>query len=55
MALGSDTEIAEALALMTDAMVDAAPPAVGDMAARRATWQPIIGAAGTAQPIAADV
>ena len=40
---------------MADAMRDAAPPAVGDVAARRALWEPIIGAASTAQPIPADV
>lgn len=31
------------------------PPAVGDIAARRAAWEPVIGAAGTAQSIPADV
>jgi acetyl esterase/lipase len=51
MALNLDPEIAEALA----PMAGATPPAVGDVAARRALWEPIIGAAGTAQPIPADV
>jgi acetyl esterase/lipase len=51
MSLSLDPEIAEALA----PMADAPPPAVGDVAARRAMWEPIIGAAGTAQPIPADV
>ncbi|MGW7203089.1 hypothetical protein [Streptomyces sp. NPDC054837] len=55
MALSLDPEIAEALAPMAGAMADATPPAVGDIAARRAMWEPIIGAAGTAQPIPADV
>ena len=32
-----------------------APPAVGDIAGRRAMWEPITGAASTAQPIPADV
>ena len=50
MALSLDSEIAEALAPMAGAMADATPPAVGDVAARRAMWEPIIGAAGTAQP-----
>jgi acetyl esterase/lipase len=31
------------------------PPAVGDVAGRRAAWKPIIGASGTAQPIPSDV
>ncbi|GAA2663183.1 alpha/beta hydrolase [Streptomyces vastus] len=55
MALSLDPEIAEALAPMAGAMADATPPAVGDISARRAMWEPIIGAAGTAQPVPADV
>jgi acetyl esterase/lipase len=55
MALSLDPEIAEALAPMAGAMADATPPAVGEIAARRAMWEPIIGAAGTAQPIPSDV
>ncbi|OXM68543.1 alpha/beta hydrolase [Amycolatopsis vastitatis] len=55
MSLSLDPEIAEALAPMAGAMADATPPAVGDIEARRAMWEPIIGAAGTAQPIPADV
>jgi acetyl esterase/lipase len=51
MALSLDPEIAEVLA----PMADTTPPAVGNVAARRALWEPIIGAAGTAQPIPADV
>ncbi|MEU4519125.1 alpha/beta hydrolase [Amycolatopsis sp. NPDC024027] len=51
MALSLDPEIAAALA----PMAGATPPAVGDIAARRAMWEPIIGAASTAQPIPADV
>jgi acetyl esterase/lipase len=46
-----DPEIAEALA----PMAGFTPPPVGDVAARRAVWEPIIGAAGTAQPIPPDV
>jgi acetyl esterase/lipase len=55
MSLSFDPEIAEALAPMAGAMAEATPPPVGDIAARRALWEPIIGAAGTAQPIPADV
>jgi acetyl esterase/lipase len=55
MALSLDPEIAEAPAPMAGAMADATPPAVGDIAARRALWEPIIGAAATAQPIPVDV
>ncbi|HEX6343594.1 alpha/beta hydrolase [Umezawaea sp.] len=55
MPLSLDPEIARALAPMAGAMAEAVPPAVGDVAARRALWEPIIGAAGTAQPIPADV
>lgn len=55
MALSLDPEIAAALAPMAGAMADATPPAVGDVPARRAMWEPIIGAAGAAQPIPADV
>ncbi|MFH9007721.1 hypothetical protein ACH4E5_31330 [Streptomyces afghaniensis] len=51
MTLSLDPEIAEALAPMAGAMAEAKPPAVGDMAGRRAMWEPIIGAAGAAQPI----
>lgn len=40
MALSLDREIAEALAPMADAMAAAVPPAVGDVAARRAMWEP---------------
>jgi hypothetical protein len=39
-----DPEIA-ALAPMTAAMEGSTPPAVGDVAARRAVWEPIIGVA----------
>jgi acetyl esterase/lipase len=50
-----DPEFAQAIAPMAEAMAAAPPPAVGDIATRRAVWEPIIGAAGTAQPIPADV
>jgi acetyl esterase/lipase len=53
MSLTFDPEIAAALAPMAEAGF--APPAVGDIAGRRAMWEPIIGAASTAQPIPADV
>jgi acetyl esterase/lipase len=55
MTLSLDPEIAEALAPMAGAMAEVKPPAVGDIAGRRAMWEPIIGAAGAAQPIPADV
>ncbi|MEU6741980.1 alpha/beta hydrolase [Streptosporangium sandarakinum] len=55
MSLSLDPEIAEALAPMAGAMAAAEPPAVGDVMGRRAMWEPIIGAAGTAQPIPEDV
>jgi acetyl esterase/lipase len=50
-----DPQFASAIAPMADAMADATPPAVGDVEGRRAMWEPIIGAASTAQPIPADV
>jgi len=53
MSLTFDPEIAAALAPM--AASGFTPPAVGDVAGRRAMWEPIIGAASTAQPIPADV
>jgi acetyl esterase/lipase len=53
MGLTFDPEIAAALAPMAESGF--APPAVGDIAGRRAMWEPIIGAASTAQPIPEDV
>jgi acetyl esterase/lipase len=53
MSLTLDPEIAAALAPM--AASGFAPPAVGDIEGRRTLWEPIISAAGTAQPIPADV
>jgi hypothetical protein len=53
MSLTLDPEIAAALAPMAEAGF--APPAVGDIAGRRAMWEPIISAASGAQPIPADV
>jgi acetyl esterase/lipase len=53
MSLSLDPEIAAALAPMAEAGF--APPPVGDVAGRRAMWEPIIGAASAAQPIPADV
>jgi hypothetical protein len=53
MPLTFDPEIAAALAPMAESGF--APPAVGEIAGRRAVWEPIIGVASTAQPIPADV
>lgn len=50
-----DPEFAAAIAPMSEAMANATPPAVGDIEARRAMWEPIIGDADVAQPIPADV
>jgi hypothetical protein len=49
MSLTFDPEIAAAVAPMAESGF--APPAVGDIADRRAMWDPIIGAASTAEPI----
>ncbi|MER6441569.1 alpha/beta hydrolase [Streptomyces sp. NPDC001185] len=53
MSLDLDPEIAEALAPM--AAGGFTPPEIGDVVGRRAMWEPIIGAAGAAQPIPDDV
>ncbi|WP_022927245.1 alpha/beta hydrolase [Patulibacter americanus] len=53
MSLNLDPEIAAALAPMAESGF--APPPVGDVAGRRAMWEPIIGAASAAQPIPDDV
>jgi acetyl esterase/lipase len=53
MPLTFDPEIAAALAPMAQSGFTS--PAGGDIAGRRAMWEPIIGAASTAQPIPADV
>ena len=53
MSFTLDPEIAAALAPMAESGVT--PPAVGDIAGRRAMWEPIISAASTAQPLPADV
>ncbi|WP_413759354.1 alpha/beta hydrolase [Streptomyces sp. MMBL 11-3] len=55
MSLSFDPEFAEVFAPMTLAMADTEPPAVGDVPARRALWEPIIGASSAAQPFPADV
>ncbi|QUW84373.1 alpha/beta hydrolase [Streptomyces mirabilis] len=55
MSLGFDPEFAQVFAPMAEAMAHATPPAVGDVPARRAMWEPIIGAASAAQPIPTDV
>lgn len=55
MSLTLDPEVAQIMAPMATAMESATPPPVGDVAGRRAMWEPIIGAAGTAQPIPTDV
>ncbi|MEV4020553.1 hypothetical protein AB0J35_59760 [Nonomuraea angiospora] len=36
-------------------MASMTPPAVGDVGARRAMWEPILDASGKAQPISEDV
>jgi hypothetical protein len=48
MPLAFDPEVAAALAPMAESGF--AQPATGDIAGRRALWEPIIGAASTAQP-----
>jgi acetyl esterase/lipase len=53
MSLTFDPEIAAALAPMAESGFN--PPPVGDIEGRRAMWEPIIGAADTAQPIPEDV
>ena len=55
MSLSFDPEFAQAFAPMAESMAGATPPPVGDVAARRAMWEPIIGAASAAQPVPADV
>jgi acetyl esterase/lipase len=50
MSFTYDPEFAAAIAPMGEAA-----PAVGDVEARRAIWEPIIAGAGAAQPIPADV
>ena len=50
MSLTLDSDIAAALAPMAGAMAATEPPAVGDVAGRRALWEPIIGAAGAPSP-----
>jgi acetyl esterase/lipase len=55
MPFSFDPEFAQAIAPMAEAMAASPPPPVGDIATRRAVWEPIIGAAGTAQPVPADV
>ncbi|MGP4049634.1 alpha/beta hydrolase [Streptomyces sp. 2A115] len=55
MSLSFDPEFAQVFAAMAEAMAGATPPPVGDVAARRAMWEPIIGAASAAQPVPADV
>ncbi|GIJ46714.1 alpha/beta hydrolase [Virgisporangium aliadipatigenens] len=55
MSFSLDPEFAAAMAPMAAGMAAVTPPAVGDIAGRRAMWEPIIGAAGTAQPVPDDV
>ncbi|GHA08787.1 alpha/beta hydrolase [Streptomyces tauricus] len=55
MSLSLDPEFAQVFASMAEAMAGTTPPPVGDVAARRALWEPIIGAASAAQPVPADV
>jgi acetyl esterase/lipase len=55
MTFSLDPEFAEAIAPMAAAMSAAPPPVVGDIETRRAVWEPIIGAAGVAQPMPSEV
>jgi acetyl esterase/lipase len=55
VSLTLDPEVADAMAPMGEAMAGMTPPAVGDVAARRAMWEPILDASGKAQPIPQDV
>jgi acetyl esterase/lipase len=55
MSFTFDPEFAAAIAPMGEAMANATPPPIGDIEARRAMWEPIIGGADVAQPIPADV
>lgn len=53
MPFALDPEVAEALAPMDEAATSL--PEVGDVEGRRAFWEPVIGAAGSAQPMPDDV
>ena len=53
MSFALDPEVAEALAPMAEAATSL--PEVGDVEGRRALWEPVIGAAGSAQPMPDDV
>jgi acetyl esterase/lipase len=55
MSLTLDPEVADAMAAMGEATAGMTPPAVGDVGARRAMWEPILDASGKAQPIPEDV
>ncbi|ONI77582.1 alpha/beta hydrolase [Kribbella sp. ALI-6-A] len=55
MSFTLDPEVARAMAPMGEAMAGTTPPAVGDVDGRRALWEPILDAAGKAQPIPDDV
>jgi acetyl esterase/lipase len=48
MSFTLDPEVARAMAPMGEAMAGTTPPAVGDVDARRALWEPILDAAGKA-------
>jgi hypothetical protein len=50
-----DPEMAAALAPMAEAMKDSLLPAVGDVATRRATFEPMMGQANGAPGTPADV
>ena len=50
-----DPEFAAALAPMAEAMAESTPPPVGDVKARRATFEAIIASTGAAQPTPPDV
>ncbi|MEU8660567.1 alpha/beta hydrolase [Actinoplanes philippinensis] len=55
MTLNLDPEFAAVFAPMAQAMASVTSPAIGDVAARRAIWEPIIGTASAAQPMPDDV
>jgi len=55
MAFNLDPEVAAALAPMGEAMAASTPPPIGDIAGRRAMWEPILAAASAALPIPPDV
>jgi acetyl esterase/lipase len=55
MSFAFDPQVAEALAPIAAALADSTPPPVGDVTARRAALEGLIGHTDTAQPTPADV